>query len=190
MAETTYVNAGDLTVATPASGQKIVGFNGTTEEGYQIDYDALADAILDKLTTKTYSDLSNQTIVTSLASLNTALTITTALYSANIEGVAAKMKIQKYGRICIATIAFNTASASTQLSSGLEIYTITDAAFMPASGLTASCCGRTSGGWSSASYYHIPIVISTDGTVVLRGKESEVSACTYVTGSMAYISNS
>ena len=51
----------------PATGDQFFMI-GTSEE-YRIDYDALASAILDKLTTKTYSGISNN-VIDAIAALN------------------------------------------------------------------------------------------------------------------------
>jgi hypothetical protein len=54
----------------PATGDQFFMI-GTSEE-YRIDYDALASAILDKLTTKTYSGISNN-VIDAIAALNSSL---------------------------------------------------------------------------------------------------------------------
>ena len=56
----------------PATGDQFFMI-GTSEE-YRIDYDALASAILDKLTTKTYSGISNN-VIDAIAALNSSLSI-------------------------------------------------------------------------------------------------------------------
>ena len=53
----------------PATGDQFFMI-GTSEE-YRIDYDALAGAILDKLTTKTYSGINNN-VISAIAALNSS----------------------------------------------------------------------------------------------------------------------
>ena len=56
----------------PATGDQFFMI-GTSEE-YRIDYDALASAILDKLTTKTYSGISNN-VIDAIAAVNSRFVI-------------------------------------------------------------------------------------------------------------------
>jgi hypothetical protein len=65
----------------PATGDQFFMI-GTSEE-YRIDYDALASAILDKLTTKTYSGISNN-VIDAIAALNSNLK-RTYTYTVNTE---------------------------------------------------------------------------------------------------------
>ena len=57
--------------AAPATGDQFFMI-GASEE-YRIDYDALANAILDKLTSKTYSGINNN-LIDAIAALNSSLT--------------------------------------------------------------------------------------------------------------------
>lgn len=56
--------------AAPATGDQFFMI-GASEE-YRIDYDALASTILDKLTTKTYSGISNN-VIDAIAALNSSI---------------------------------------------------------------------------------------------------------------------
>lgn len=71
------------TKTTPAGTDNLILFNQNTNVGYQIDYDNLADAILNKITSKTYANQvggsSAATLLAQLSTLNsnTSLTVLT-----------------------------------------------------------------------------------------------------------------
>ena len=60
------------TKTTPAGTDNLILFNQNTNVGYQIDYDNLADAILNKITSKTYTNqVGGSSAATLLAQLST-----------------------------------------------------------------------------------------------------------------------
>lgn len=65
------------TKTTPAGTDNLILFNQNTNVGYQIDYDDLADAILNKLTSKTFTNQvggsSAATLLAQLATLNSQI---------------------------------------------------------------------------------------------------------------------
>lgn len=63
----------------PATGDQFFMI-GASEE-YRIDYDALAGAILDKLTTKTYSGLNNNTVIGALQATTYTTVLSGSTYS-------------------------------------------------------------------------------------------------------------
>ena len=69
------VNANSLTAkTTPGDNDNLLLFDNSTNNGTKIDYDALADAVLNKLTTKTFTNQvggsSAATLLAQLATLN------------------------------------------------------------------------------------------------------------------------
>lgn len=67
---TAEVNLKSLTeVSSVPSSSNLLLFDEGTNVASRIDYDALADAILNKLTTKTYSGINSQDIITTLTNL-------------------------------------------------------------------------------------------------------------------------
>lgn len=67
---TAEVNLKSLTeVSSVPSSSNLLLFDEGTNVASRIDYDVLADAILNKLTTKTYSGINSQNIITTLTNL-------------------------------------------------------------------------------------------------------------------------
>lgn len=104
------VNANSLTTkTTPASTDSMLLFGTTSNEGSKITYDNLADAILDKISTKTFANQvggsSAATILAQLSTLNSNLnTVTSGTVTWNDEVVSADVAHATYyklGRLVI-----------------------------------------------------------------------------------------
>lgn len=110
------------TKTTPAGTDNLILFNQNTNVGYQIDYDNLADAILNKITSKTYTNqVGGSSAATLLAQLSTLNSNFPAI--ANLLPIADQPSAVQYlngGFILMKRIAFVTVSfkPTTDLTSG------------------------------------------------------------------------
>lgn len=114
------------TKTTPTSGDKCL-MSGATEE-YLIDYDKLATAILNKLTSKTFTlDQGAKTLIAAINELNskTRLTAQSISQPSNIDGIEIDLwsvTVRRIGRV--AYIQFNVQGTITKYKTVIPLFSI------------------------------------------------------------------
>lgn len=118
------------TKTAPDGTDNLILFNQNTNVGYQIDYDNLADAILNKITSKTFSNQvggsSAATLLSQLATLNSKIppqtgTTISPTYNETLFTPSSRY-VKKYGSIVVVNIQMNviaTATYTDTIASGL-----------------------------------------------------------------------
>lgn len=105
------------TKTAPDGTDNLILFNQNTNVGYQIDYDNLADAILNKITSKTFSNQvggsSAATLLAQLSTLNSNITLETITLNWNPElDIQSQVTTAyKLGRIVIIPFVFRVMSS-------------------------------------------------------------------------------
>lgn len=107
------------TKTTPAGTDNLILFNQNTNVGYQIDYDNLADAILNKITSKTYANQvggsSAATLLAQLSTLNSNFSqgaIVSENHHMDITGMASRAYIHIFSTTPTATALYQVLFAS------------------------------------------------------------------------------
>ena len=125
----------ELPVGSPASGVQFVGDTGSQTQ--KIDYDALADAILNKLTTKTFDIKSeSQTIIAALNALGDASKQDVAN---NLVTTAAGLVLDARQGKALKDLHDTNANAIASLNSSVARTNISSDVIIPSSESGASC---------------------------------------------------
>lgn len=93
----------------------------------------------------------------------------------------------KCGKIVSFSLSFSNASKFTTATGSDVIGTLPEN-FRPRHEEVIPMNIRTSGTWTSATYYSCVLNISTNGAMTLRGKATEIQACQYLRGSVIFLS--
>lgn len=107
-------------------------------------------------------------------------------FTVTIGTVSSSNPVRKYGDVVWAQISVGDGTAFSSLSGVDTIATIPEG-FRPSTNVYGTVIARTSGAWGSSTYYTVLILISTDGSVSLRGNASSLHTCQYITGAITWV---
>lgn len=103
-----------------------------------------------------------------------------------LSGVSSTKTIYKYGHIGLINCSLGNDTAFSSATGSNTLGTL-PVGFRPPSTIQCAAIGRTSGTWASATFYILHLEIGTEGTVMLRGNQTNIRACKYITISTAYV---
>lgn len=89
------------------------------------------------------------------------------------------------GRICMLKIAIGDGSAFST-ATGADTIGIIPAACRPSSVRYGVGLARDNGVWSSANYTPVMILINANGNVDIRGNETAIKSCKYITAEVQW----
>lgn len=110
---------------------------------------------------------------------------TTDTQTVTYSGISGTLYFVKIGTTCYLSLslgngtAFSSATGNDTILSGLVT-------FKPIVEVPAQISARDNGVWASANYYPCTMNISTDGTISIRGKSTELKTCKYLAGYAVY----
>ena len=103
-----------------------------------------------------------------------------------IGTIAGTARISVINGTAVMRWSVGTGSNLTSFTSGNSIGTIPEG-FRPAvTDVHDIGLARTTGVWSSATYYILDISVESDGDIILRGNQTNIRSCQYLTGTIVY----
>lgn len=102
------------------------------------------------------------------------------------SGVSAPSTLYKYGKVVMLSIQLGNGTALSSLTGGDTIGTLPEG-YRPPVQRVFPISARNSGAWASATYYNAIISIDQTGTILLRGKASDLKQAQYLMGAVTYL---
>lgn len=102
-----------------------------------------------------------------------------------IGSVSSNATVRKRAEVCVLPVSIGNGTALSSFTSGMIIGEL-PAGFRPVSSIYAVVLGRTTGVWASADYTPITVNVTTDGSIKIYGKDSDIKVCQYINGQIIF----
>lgn len=170
--------------------KNLTGTNTNPQDGQYLAIDGASATSKINYTDLKKGIIGNTPMGTSAATVTGAIAELNEEQSASVtftlSGVSSTRTVYKYGHVGLINCSLGNDTAFSSATGSNTLGTL-PVGFRPPSTIQCAAIGRTSGTWATATFYILHLEIGTEGTVILRGNQTNIRACKYITISTAYV---